>query len=87
MDVGATRQFIRQFRKLPQNLQEEALEKIEQFRVLKNHEQLRVHKLHGRLAGHYSFSINYRYRIVFSWEKKSTSAIFVAIGDHAVYGQ
>lgn len=85
MDVAYTPQFRRQFRKLPKNLQNEVFEKIELFRITTNHEALRVHKLKGSLDGRYSFSVNYRYRIVFLWEKKNTSAILLAVGDHAVY--
>ena len=85
MEVSSTPQFRRQFRKLPHALQEEALEKILLFGDPGAHGQLRVHKLTGRLGGRYSFSVNYRYRIVFMWEKPRASAILLAIGDHSIY--
>lgn len=83
--VGATAQFWRLFRKLPRTLREEAVERIESFRDLGNHQSLRVHKLHGKLEGRWSFSVNYRYRIVFVWEEPNAAAILVAIGDHSLY--
>ena len=85
MDVAYTPQFRRQFKKLPKPLQEEAFEKIELFGDFNQHSSLRVHKLKGRMDGRWSFSVNYRYRIVFMWEVQSESAILLAIGDHAIY--
>ena len=76
--------FIRQFNKLEELLQDEVLEKIELFKNKKNHKQLKIHKLTGKLKDFYSFSVNYSYRIVFSYEKKK-SVVFLAIGDHDVY--
>lgn len=78
--------FIRELKKLPQALQDEAIEKIAMFEDQKQHAALRVHKLHGPLAGCYSFSVNYAYRVVFQYGPKKQSAILLTIGDHAVYG-
>jgi len=78
--------FVRQLKKLEQSLQEEVLEKIELFKNSKNHNILKVHKLRGALKGRYSFSVNYRYRIVFVYiDKKKTSVALLAFGDHNVY--
>lgn len=85
MDIAYTPQFRRQFKKLPRALQEEALEKLELFADLNRHEKLRVHKLSSALAGRWSFSVNYRYRIVFMWEERNKSAICLGIGDHSIY--
>ena len=76
--------FIRQFNKCEPALQDEIEEKIDLFRNRKNHSALRVHKLHGPLSGRWSFSVNYRYRVVFVWET-AKSAVLLALGDHAVY--
>lgn len=46
--------------------------------------RLKTHKLKGSLAGHYSFSISYHWRIVFHFEDEET-IIFDTIGTHAVY--
>lgn len=85
MEIAYKPTFLRELKKLSFPLQEEALEKIEQFRDSKNHSSLKVHALHGKLKGYLSFSINYRYRIVFLWEIKNKLAILVTIGDHSVY--
>lgn len=86
MNIFFKPSFVRQFDKLGASLQEEVLEKIDLFRNPKNHKLLKVHKLHGHLAGRYSFSVNYRYRIVFIYiDKKQTSVALLAFGDHSVY--
>lgn len=76
--------FVRHFHKLSKNLQEEVLEKIELLKNTNNQQILKVHKLHGHLKGSYSFSVNYKYRIIFTYETKNKVAI-LAIGDHDVY--
>ena len=77
--------FLREFKKLERALQHEAKEKIELFKNPANHKKLRVHYLKGPLAPRMSFSVNYRYRIVFEWEEEGRSAVLLAIGDHEVY--
>lgn len=84
MEVFYTPVFTRQFNKLEEDLQDEAAIKIKTFKNSRNHQQLKVHKLKGILAGRYSFSVNYRYRIVFSYLSKN-KAVLLAIGDHDVY--
>jgi len=76
--------FVRQYGKLDENLQTEILEKIELFKNISNHESLKVHKLHGKLKDCYSFYVNYKIRIVFTWESKE-EAVLMVIGDHDIY--
>lgn len=76
--------FVRHFKRLPKELQEEALEKIVLFRYSKNHTVLKVHKLHGKFSECFSFSVNYKIRIVFEYVSKDEIAL-LTIGDHAVY--
>lgn len=84
MDVSYTPTFVRQFKALEKNLQEEVIEKIELFCDRKNHKFLKVHMLAGRLNGRFSFSVNYKFRIVFSY-LSSHAAVLLAVGDHDVY--
>ncbi len=76
--------FIKRFKNLPLELQEEALEKIELLKNPKNHSLLKVHKLHGRLKDYYSFSVNYKTRIIFEYLSKNIIAP-LSIGDHDMY--
>ncbi len=78
--------FVRQFDKLEVALQEEIEEKIELLKDRENHKLLKVHKLHGRLAKWYSFSVNYKMRIIFSYLSEQ-EVVLLAIGDHGIYGE
>jgi plasmid maintenance system killer protein len=84
MRVAYTPTFLRMLRTLATDLREEVFQKVEQLKDAKNHQALRVHKLKGRLAGRYSFSVDYRIRIIFLIQKSQT-AILLAIGDHDAY--
>lgn len=76
--------FVREFKKLPVEVREEALERIESFKDLGNHQKLKVHKLKGALKNFYSFSVTYSHRVVFEYETKEV-AVLIAIGDHNIY--
>lgn len=84
--VGFSQEFFRAFNKLPPALQEEIEEKIELFKNRHNHRQLRVHKLHGEYAKCWSFSVNYKFRIMFVYRgKDKNDAVLVSVGDHSIY--
>lgn len=76
--------FVRDFKKLSDEIQGEAFEKIERFKDDENHSKLKVHKLNGKLKNSYSFSVNYSHRIVFEYEEKNV-VVFLAIGTHDIY--
>lgn len=76
--------FAHEFKKLEVDLQEEAHSKIILFKDPQNHKLLKTHKLHGKFSDCYSFSVNYKMRIVFQYEAKNR-VIFLAIGDHDIY--
>ncbi|MFA6076674.1 MAG: hypothetical protein WC735_01200 [Candidatus Paceibacterota bacterium] len=84
MKVAYTPAFIKQFNTLSKELQEEVLAKIELFKDRNNHKMLKVHKLHGKHSSKYSFSIDYKNRIVFMYLTKQ-EIICLFIGDHDIY--
>ena len=45
---------------------------------------LRIHRLKGPLKGFLSFSMNYKYRVVFEWESKNVAVLHL-VGDHEAY--
>jgi len=78
--------FIREFKKFSKPLQEDALGAIERFRDSNNHHSLHTHKLHGKFKNCFSFSMNYRYRIIFQWRNKEKGFVeLLDIGDHDLY--
>lgn len=84
MDVSYAPTFVRQFKTLEKNLQDEVIEKIELFRDRENHKSLKVHKLHARLAGRFGFWVNYKFRIVFIYLSPD-AVVLLAVGDHDIY--
>ena len=76
--------FLRSLKKLPPELITEAKEKIQLFQEDPTHSFLKTHKLKGKLAGKFSFSVNYQYRIVFKYEKID-QVVLLGIGDHDIY--
>ncbi len=84
MKIALTPQFRRMFKKLEESLQHEVLEKISFLESDTNLEQLHIHKLKGRLKDRYSFSVNYKTRIVFCYLSKD-EVVLLAIGNHDIY--
>ena len=76
--------FIREYKKLPRKTQIEAEKREALFRVDSFDVRLGVHKLHGRLKDFWSFSIGFRYRIVFQ-RGEGDVVYFYSVGNHKVY--
>ena len=74
--------FVRMYKKLDPSLKEEVKSKILLFQDAKNHTALKTHKLKGVLENTYSFSVNYKIRVVFEYEnKKSVNLLYVGAHD------
>jgi toxin HigB-1 len=84
MKVRYKPSFLRELGKMPPALQEEAKEKIALFGQDPQHPSLKAHKLKGKLRGYWSFSVNYKYRIIYKHESIHAVAL-LKIGDHSVY--
>ncbi len=82
--VSFTHKFGKQYKKLERKLAEEVLLKTELFKDPTNHLNLKVHKLHGKFSNCFSFSVNYKTRIVFQYLSKREVA-FLTMGDHSLY--
>lgn len=76
--------FLRKMNGLDVDLRDEVVEKIDLLKDARNHRLLKVHKLHRPLSGAFSFSVNYKTRIVFEYVSKKEVAL-LSIGDHAIY--
>ncbi len=64
-----------------ENHERKFYEKLELFLNNPFDPQLRTHKLSGRLAGLYSFRVDYDIRVVFYFAEKN-HAVFVDVGTH-----
>jgi mRNA-degrading endonuclease YafQ of YafQ-DinJ toxin-antitoxin module len=86
LEVEYAPEFIRTWKKLPEDLQDEAIDRIELFKDRTHHAMLKVHKLSGRQKGKWSFSVNFKYRIIFMYARgDKNTAQLLDIGDHSVY--
>lgn len=83
-EIVISKQFARQFRKLDNHLKDEVIEKVEFLKDPANHPSLKVHKLSGRMAEKYSFSVNYKIRVIFSFPIQS-EILLLLVGSHDVY--
>lgn len=84
MKVSFAPSFVRAYKNLPKQLQQEVKEKITLFECDPKHPFLKTHKLKGALEGRQSFSVNYKYRIVFMYQSRE-EAVLLMVGDHDVY--
>lgn len=79
-----SKNFVRQFERLSNNTQEIAYTKIDLFKKNPKNPSLKTHKLHGELKEYFSFSVDYKIRIVFEYIDSNTIS-FSKIGDHKIY--
>jgi len=84
MKIIYSRQFQKEYGKLPALLREKVEKKEVIFRNNPFDRRLKTHKLSGQFEGFWSFSIDYRYRIIFELKSES-SMVFHIIGDHSIY--
>jgi len=77
-----TPNFIRRYKHLDPLLQTEVRERIESFRNIKNHSKLKVHKLKGSLDNTYAFSVNFKIRIIFEYQKNKKNVNLLYVGSH-----
>lgn len=85
MDVVYSPKFAREYRKLPSDIKAIAETNEALFRKNPFNPRLRTHKLKGVLVGFLSFSIGYKFRIIFEFSTDKKTVYFHSVGDHDVY--
>ena len=85
MDIIYSSKFARKYKKLPKNIKTLAEEQEKIFRKDPFDSRLKTHKLNGKLAGFLSFSIAYKYRIIFELTKDKKTVYFHSVGDQDIY--
>lgn len=84
MTIHVSRQFEKQFKKLPTPIQTLGLIKENIFREDPYHPILRTHKLQGKEKEAWAFWINYSYRIKFIFLAPD-KVLFFEVGTHKIY--
>ena len=84
IEIEYSPKFAKMYKKIPMNIKRLAEKKESLFRINPFDPKLRVHKLSGKLERYWSFSINFQYRIIFSFVKDNYIR-FHAVGTHEVY--
>lgn len=77
--------FLKTARKLPEQILKKAETRDALFRKNPFDPLLHTHKLHGSLKDFYAYSVDRRYRIIFSFQNSKT-VVYHEIGTHRVYG-
>lgn len=85
MEVLYSSKFAREYKKLPASVKALAEEQEMLFQKNPFDPKLKTHKLKGRLNGFLSFSIGYKYRIIFEFAKNKKTVHFHSVGDHDIY--
>lgn len=81
IEILYTPHFLRMYAKLTPALCSDIKEKIEKFSNKENHPSLKVHKLKN-IDNSYSFSVNYKIRIIFEYGKNKNIVYLLYVGDH-----
>ncbi len=84
MQIIYSPKFVRKYKRLPDNIKDKAEKAEHIFRINPFNSALKTHKLTGKFKNFYSFSIDYKYRIIFEFEDRNT-VYFHSVGDHSVY--
>lgn len=84
MKIIYSSKFIREYKKLSNKIKKIAEEKEKIFCDNPFNRKLKTHKLSGKFKDFWSFSIAYKYRVVFEFAKDNT-VHFHSIGTHQVY--
>lgn len=85
MKIIYSSKFSREYKKLPLEIKDIAEQQEKIFRKNPFNPKLKTHKLKGRLKGFLSFSIGYKYRIIFEFGKNKEIVYFHSVGDHDIY--
>lgn len=85
MKIIYTSKFEREYKKLPEQIKILAEEKEKIFRNNPLNPRLKTHKLHGKFKEFWSFSVDFKYRIVFEISKDKKTSYFHSVSNHDIY--
>lgn len=85
MKIIYSSKFAKEYKKLPQSVKMIAEQHEVIFRQNPYNPKLKTHKLKGKFKKFFSFSIGYKYRIIFEFSKDKNTIYFHSVGDHDIY--
>lgn len=85
MKIIYSSKFAREYKKLSSEVKLIAKRREKIFRKNPFDNRLKTHKLKGDLSDFYSFSVDYKTRIIFEIFKEKDMIIFHSVGDHDIY--
>ena len=83
-EIYYSKKFVKELKKLPQEIFDLAVKKENIFRNNPLHPSLRLHELHGKFKGIWSISLSNNYRIIFE-RMLNGDILFISIGKHDIY--
>lgn len=83
-EIHYSTNFIKDLKRLPEEIIGLAVKKERIFRVNPLHPSLRLHELHGKFKGIWSISLARNYRIIFE-RMPNGDILFISIGKHDIY--
>jgi addiction module RelE/StbE family toxin len=83
-DIHYSKKFIKEIKKLSEEIIDLAIKKEEIFRINPLHPSLRLHELHGKFKGIWSISLTNNYRIIFE-RMPNGDILFISVGKHDIY--
>ena len=84
VEILYSKRFKKQFKRLPKKVIKKLIYIENIFRYNPFSPELKTHKLHGKLKNEYAFSVNYEYRVIFTFIDSNT-VFFLEIGTHEIY--
>jgi len=82
--VHYTSHYLKAYKNLPKQIQELQDKKEQWFQNNSFDMRLKTHKLRGKYSDFYSYSVTYKWRVLFRFVKKD-EVIFYDIGTHDIY--
>ncbi len=82
MEIIYSKYFVKQYKKLPKDVQNKFKKRLDVFQNDNQNSILNTHGLRGVYAGKYSFNVTADYRVIFAYTEEGV-AMLIDIGTHS----
>jgi addiction module RelE/StbE family toxin len=82
MEIIYSKYFVKQYKKLPKDIQDKFKKRLDIFQNDNQNSILNIHGLRGMYAGKYSFNVTADYRVIFAYMEEDV-AMLIDIGTHS----